>query len=42
VVAKTIRHTMATELRKHGVPEADIQGMLGQPIMRTNYFSRVL
>ncbi len=29
VVAKTIRHTMATELRKHGVPEADIQGFLG-------------
>jgi integrase len=29
VVAKTIRHTMATELRAAGVPEADIQGMLG-------------
>lgn len=29
VVAKTIRHTMATELRTHGVPEADIQGFLG-------------
>ncbi|MDE2085332.1 MAG: tyrosine-type recombinase/integrase, partial [Xanthomonadaceae bacterium] len=29
VVPKTIRHTMATELRKHGVPEADIQGFLG-------------
>lgn len=26
---KTIRHTMATELRAHGVPEAEIQGMLG-------------
>lgn len=26
---KTIRHTMATELRTHGVPEAEIQGMLG-------------
>lgn len=29
VVAKTIRHTMATELRSAGVPEAEIQGMLG-------------
>lgn len=29
VVAKTIRHTMATELRAVGVPEAEIQGMLG-------------
>jgi integrase len=29
VVAKTIRHTMATELRAAGVPEADIQGFLG-------------
>lgn len=29
VVAKTIRHTMATELRAAGVPEAEIQGMLG-------------
>lgn len=29
VVAKTIRHTMATELRANGVPEAEIQGFLG-------------
>ena len=29
VVAKTIRHTMATELRAAGVAEAEIQGMLG-------------
>lgn len=29
VVAKTVRHTMATELRAAGVPEAEIQGMLG-------------
>jgi len=29
VVAKTIRHTVATELRAAGVPEAEIQGMLG-------------
>jgi integrase len=29
VVAKTIRHTMATELRSAGVPEAEIQGFLG-------------
>jgi len=29
VVAKTIRHTMATELRAAGVPEAEIQGFLG-------------
>lgn len=29
VVAKTIRHTMATELRAEGVPEAEIQGFLG-------------
>lgn len=29
VVPKTIRHTMATELRAAGVPEAEIQGMLG-------------
>lgn len=29
VVAKTIRHTMATELRAKGVPEAEIQGFLG-------------
>ena len=29
VVPKTIRHTMATELRAAGVPEADIQGFLG-------------
>lgn len=29
VVAKTIRHTMATELRAADVPEAEIQGMLG-------------
>lgn len=29
VVAKTIRHTMATELRAANVPEAEIQGMLG-------------
>lgn len=28
-VAKTIRHTMATELRAKGVPEAEIQGFLG-------------
>jgi len=28
-VAKTIRHTMATELRQAGVSEAEIQGMLG-------------
>jgi len=29
VVAKTIRHTMATELRAEGVPEPEIQGFLG-------------
>jgi integrase len=29
VVAKTIRHTMATELRAANVPEAEIQGFLG-------------
>lgn len=29
VVAKTIRHTMATELRAQNVPEAEIEGMLG-------------
>lgn len=29
VVPKTIRHTMATELRAKGVPEAEIQGFLG-------------
>lgn len=29
VVPKTIRHTMATELRAAAVPEAEIQGMLG-------------
>lgn len=29
VVAKTIRHTMATELRAAAVPEAEIQGFLG-------------
>lgn len=29
VVPKTIRHTMATELRAAGVPEAEIQGLLG-------------
>lgn len=29
VVAKTVRHTMATELRAAGVPEAEIQGFLG-------------
>lgn len=29
VVPKTIRHTMATELRAAGVSEAEIQGMLG-------------
>jgi len=29
VVAKTIRHTMATELRAAGVAEAEIQGILG-------------
>ena len=29
VVAKTIRHTVATELRTANVPEAQIQGMLG-------------
>lgn len=29
VVAKTIRHTIATELRAANVPEPDIQGMLG-------------
>lgn len=29
VVPKTIRHTMATELRAAGVPEAEIQGFLG-------------
>jgi integrase len=29
VVPKTIRHTMATELRAANVPEAEIQGMLG-------------
>ena len=29
VVSKTIRYTMATELRRRGVPEAEIQGMLG-------------
>lgn len=29
VVPKTIRHTMATELRAADVPEAEIQGMLG-------------
>lgn len=28
-VAKTIRHTMATELRAAGVPDAEIQGFLG-------------
>lgn len=28
-VPKTIRHTMATELRAENVPEAEIQGMLG-------------
>ena len=28
-VPKTIRHTMATELRAAGVPEAEIQGFLG-------------
>lgn len=34
VVAKTIRHTMATEMRKQGVPEADIQGFLGHRAYR--------
>ena len=29
VVPKTVRHTMATELRKRGVPALDIEGMLG-------------
>lgn len=29
VVPKTVRHTMATELRAAGVPEAEIQGFLG-------------
>lgn len=29
VVAKTIRHTVATYLRSRGVPEAEIQGYLG-------------
>lgn len=29
VVAKTIRHTMATELRAAAVPEAEIQGFMG-------------
>lgn len=29
VVAKTIRHTMATELRTAAVPEAEIQGFMG-------------
>lgn len=29
VVPKTIRHTMATELRAAGVPEAEIKGFLG-------------
>jgi len=29
VVAKTIRHTVATHLRTVGVSEAEIQGMLG-------------
>ncbi|MBS0556757.1 MAG: tyrosine-type recombinase/integrase [Proteobacteria bacterium] len=29
VYAKTIRHTMATELRAAGVPEAEVQGFLG-------------
>lgn len=29
VVAKTVRHTMATELRAAGVAEAEIQGFLG-------------
>lgn len=29
IVPKTIRHTMATELRAADVPEAEIQGMLG-------------
>lgn len=29
VVPKTIRHTMATELRAAGVPEAEIQGFMG-------------
>lgn len=28
-VPKTIRHTMATHLRRSGVPAADVQGMLG-------------
>ena len=29
IVPKTIRHTMATEMRTNGVSEADIQGFLG-------------
>lgn len=29
VVSKTVRYTVATELRRRGVPEAEIQGMLG-------------
>lgn len=29
VVPKTVRHTMATEMRAAGVPEAEIQGFLG-------------
>lgn len=33
-VAKTIRHTMATELRAKGVPEAEIQGFLGHRAYR--------
>lgn len=29
VLAKTVRHTLATELRSKGVPEAEIQGFMG-------------
>lgn len=29
IVPKTIRHTIATELRARGVPESDVEGLLG-------------
>lgn len=29
IVPKTIRHTVATELRARGVPESDVEGLLG-------------
>jgi hypothetical protein len=29
IVPKTIRHTIATELRAMGVPQSDVEGLLG-------------